>query len=482
LANALLVDFYELTMAHGYFASGRGQETAYFDLFFRSVPDDGGYVVVAGLEQAIDYLRNLSFDEAELAYLKRRNLFSEAFLEHLRTFRFTGSVWAIPEGTIVFPNEPLLTVRANLIEAQLIETALLLFINHQSLIATKTQRIVRAAEGKNVFEFGTRRAHGTDASVLGARAAYIGGAVGSSNALADLLHHVPAVGTMAHSWVQLFDTEYEAFATYCALYPHTTTLLVDTYSVLKSGVPNAIRAIRDVLHPRGIRKANIRIDSGDLCYLSNQARKMLDEAGLTEVGILASNSLDEEKIADLIRQGASIDGYGVGERLITAASDPVFGGVYKLVAIEKNGSIVPKIKISENPDKIPTPSKKRLYRLYDESGKAIADYLTDHDETLVARKAVELFDPSFTWKRKTVVPANVRELQVPVFENGKLVYESPSIEAIRTHRQKDLSTMWPEVLRLQNPHKYYVDLSTKVWTVKNDLIRSMAELVPGDGE
>lgn len=480
--KALLVDFYELTMAHGYFAAGRGHEIAYFDLFFRNVPDQGGYVVVAGLEQAVDYLRTLSFDEAEIAYLRSRKLFSEAFLDHLRRFRFTGSVWAVPEGTIVFPNEPLLTVRANLIEAQLIETALLLFINHQSLIATKTQRIVRAAEGRNVFEFGTRRAHGADASVLGARAAYIGGAAGSSNALADHLHHVPAVGTMAHSWVQLFDSEYDAFATYCALYPHSTTLLVDTYSVLRSGVPNAIRAIKDVLHPQGVRKANIRIDSGDLCYLSNQARRMLDEAGLPEVGILASNSLDEQKIADLIRQGASIDGYGVGERLITAASDPVFGGVYKLVAVEKDGAIVPKIKISENPDKIPTPSRKRLYRLYDESGKAIADYLTDHDETLSPRRPVELFDPSFTWKRKTVVPTRIRELQIPVFKDGVLVYELPTIEAIRAHRQADLATMWPEVLRLQNPHKYYVDLSTKVWNVKNDLIRSMAELVPGDGD
>lgn len=482
MQEALLVDFYELTMAHGYFTAGRKDEIAYFDLFFRSVPDQGGYVIAAGLEQAIDYLKRLSFGEAELDYLRRRKIFSEAFLDHLRDFRFRGSVWAVPEGTVVFPNEPLLTVRANLIEAQLIETALLLFLNHQSLIATKTQRIVRAADGTNVFEFGTRRAHGADASVLGARAAYIGGAAGSSNALADLKYRVPAVGTMAHSWVQLFESEYDAFATYCSLYPHSTTLLVDTYSVLKSGVPNAISAIRNILHPMGIRKANIRIDSGDLCYLSNQARKLLDDAGLPEVGILVSNSLDEQKIADLVRQGANIDGYGVGERLITAASDPVFGGVYKLVAIEKDNTIVPKIKISENPDKIPTPSKKKLYRLYDESCKAIADYLTNHDETLTAGKPVELFDPSFTWKRKTVVPANVKELMVPVFVNGELVYELPTIEAIRAHRANELQTMWPEVLRLQNPHKYYVDLSTKLWNVKNDLIRSMAELVPGDGD
>jgi nicotinate phosphoribosyltransferase len=469
-------------MANGYFAAGRKDEIAYFDLFFRTVPDQGGYVIAAGLEQAIHYLKTLSFDQAELDYLRSRHLFSEAFLDHLSRFRFTGSVWAIPEGTVVFPNEPLLTVRANLIEAQLIETALLLFVNHQSLIATKTQRIVRAAEGKNVFEFGTRRAHGTDASVLGARAAYIGGAAGSSNALADHLYQVPAVGTMAHSWVQLFDTEYDAFATYCSLYPQATTLLVDTYNVVKSGVPNAIAAIQNILHPMGFRKANIRIDSGDLCYLSNQARRMLDAAGLVDVGILVSNSLDEQKIADLVRQGASIDGYGVGERLITAASDPVFGGVYKLVAIDSADNIVPKIKISENPDKIPTPSKKNLYRLYDESGKAIADYLCNHDETLTIGLPIELFDPSFTWKKKTVVPAKIKELQVPIFLEGKLVYEVPPIQAIRAHRAQDLQTMWPEVLRLQNPHKYYVDLSTKLWTIKNELIRSMAELVPGDGD
>lgn len=480
--NALLVDFYELTMAHGYFATGRMHEIAYFDLFFRTVPDDGGYVIAAGLEQAVDYLKTLAFEADEISYLRARGQFSEAFLTHLSTFRFTGSVWAVPEGTVVFPNEPLLTVRANLVEAQLIETALLLFLNHQSLIATKTQRIVRAAEGKKVFEFGTRRAHGRDASVLGARAAYIGGAAGSSNALSDLLYHVPAVGTMAHSWVQLFDSEYEAFATYCRLYPTSTTLLVDTYSVIKSGVPNAIRAIVEVLHPMGIRKANIRIDSGDLCYLSIQARRMLDEAGLTDVGILVSNSLDEERIADLIRQGAAIDGFGVGERLITASSDPVFGGVYKLVAVESKQGIVPKIKISENPDKIPTPSRKKLYRLYDENGKAIADYLTNHDETVDAKSTIELFDPSFTWKRKTVKPKRVRELQVPIFEEGRLVYEMPSIDAVRTYREQELASMWPEVLRLQNPHKYYVDLSTKLWGIKNDLIRSMAELVPGDGE
>jgi nicotinate phosphoribosyltransferase len=482
MRTALLVDFYELTMAHGYFEAGKKDQIAYFDLFFRSIPDAGGYVIAAGLEQAIHYLKDISFDPAEIAYLRGRQLFSEAFLTYLSTFRFTGDVHAVPEGTVVFPNEPLLSVRTNIVEAQLIETALLLFINHQSLIATKAQRIVRSAEGRTVFEFGTRRAHGADAAVLGARAAYIGGVDGTSCALADLEHQVPAVGTMAHSWIQLFESEYEAFATYCKLYPESTTLLVDTYNVIHSGVPNAIRAIKDILWPLGIKKAKIRIDSGDLAYLANAARSLLDEAGLNDVQILVSNSLDEVKIADLMRQGAKIDGFGVGERLITAQSDPVFGGVYKLVAIENNHKIIPKIKISENPDKIPTPSAKQLVRLYDASNKAIADYLMDYDETLLTDVPLELFDPTFTWKRKIITNFHFRFLQVPIFKNGVLVYRLPSIQEIRKYRQSELESMWNEVLRLQNPHKYYVDLSTKLWNVKNDLIRSMSHLVPGDGE
>lgn len=473
MREALLVDFYELTMANGYFQAGKKDEIAIFDLFFRSIPDSGGYVICAGLEQAIHYLQTIRFEEHQIDYLRKRNLFSEAFLDYLKTFRFSGDVDAVPEGTIVFPNEPLLTIRTNLVEAQLIETALLLFINHQSLIATKAQRMVRAAEGRSVFEFGTRRAHGSDAAVLGARAAYIGGVHGTSCALADIEHGVPAMGTMAHSWVQLFDSELEAFQTYAKNYPKSTTLLVDTYNVLQSGVPNAIEAIRSVLWPQGITKAKIRIDSGDLAYLSIEARKMLDKANMQDVSILVSNSLDERMIADLLRQGAKIDGFGIGERLITAKSDPVFGGVYKLVAIEKAGQVIPKIKISENPDKIPTPGKKALYRVYEkESRKAIADYLTIFNEVIDETQPLLLFDPVHTWKQKTVTNYFVKNLRIPIFRKGVLIYSLPTLDEIRRHRQNELDSMWNEVLRIENPHKYYVDLSSTLWQLKDKMIQT----------
>ncbi len=473
MREALLVDFYELTMANGYFEAGKKDEIAVFDLFFRSIPDGGGYVICAGLEQVIHYLQNIKFEDYQIEYLRNRHLFSEAFLEYLKTFRFTGHLDAVREGTIVFPNEPLLTVTTNLVEAQLIETALLLYINHQSLIATKAQRMVRAAEGRSVFEFGTRRAHGSDAAVLGARAAYIGGVHGTSCALADVEHGVPAMGTMAHSWVQLFDSELEAFQTYARNYPHSTTLLVDTYNVLQSGVPHAIEAIRTVLWPQGIKKAKIRIDSGDLAYLSIEARKLLDQANMQDVGILVSNSLDERMMADLLRQGAKIDGFGIGERLITAKSDPVFGGVYKLVAVEKEGDIIPKIKISENPDKIPTPSKKKLYRIYEkDSHKAIADYLMNHDEVLDSTQPLLLFDPVHTWKQKTVTNYIAKDIRVPIFRHGELVYTLPTLKEIRAHRQEELDSMWNEVLRIENPHKYYVDLSQTLWQLKDHMIQS----------
>ena len=473
MREALLVDFYELTMANGYFEAGKKAEIAVFDLYFRSIPDGGGYVICAGLEQVIHYLSNLRFTADQIQYLKNRHLFSDAFLTYLETFTFTGSLEAVPEGTIVFPNEPLLTITTNLVEAQLIETALLLFINHQSLIATKAQRMVRAAEGRRVFEFGTRRAHGSDAAVLGARAAYIGGVDGTSCALADFEHHVPAMGTMAHSWVQLFPTELEAFEAYCKTYPNSTTLLVDTYNVLHSGIPNAIKAIQNILWPLGIKKAKIRIDSGDLAYLSVESRKLLDQAGCQDVEILVSNSLDERMIADLLRQGAKIDGFGIGERLITAKSDPVFGGVYKLVATIEDNQVIPKIKISENPDKIPTPSKKRFLRIYEkESKKAIADYLVNHDEIIDSNQPLVLFDPIHTWKEKTVHQYFIKDLRQTIFDSGKLVYQIPSLEAIRKHRQTELDSMWNEVLRIENPHRYYVDLSKKLWNLKDQMIQT----------
>ena len=413
----LLCDFYELTMGNAYFENGMGDRRVYFDLFFRNVPDGGGFAIAAGLEQVVQYIKNLHFSESDIAFLRKKKIFSEAFLSSLRDFRFTGDLYAVPEGTPVFPHEPILTVCAPAIEAQLIETFLLLSINHQSLIATKANRIVRAAKGRPVSEFGSRRAQGADGAVLGARAAYIAGCAGTACTLTDRVYGVPAGGTMAHSWVQMFDSELDAFRTYCKIYPHNATLLVDTYHVLKSGVPNAIRAFQEILLPQGIEECAIRIDSGDITYLSKKARKMLDEAGLTKCKIVASNSLDEHIIETLLEQGAQIDSFGVGERLITSKSEPVFGGVYKLCAVEdEQGKIIPKIKISENTTKITTPHFKKVYRLYEkESGKAIADQLCVYDETLDETKPLELFDPEATWKRKLVTDFTARELLVPVF-------------------------------------------------------------------
>ena len=473
----LLCDFYELTMGNAYFKKGMGDKLAYFDLFYRSVPDGGGFAIAAGLEQVIDYIKNLHFSEEDIEFLRKKNLFEEGFLESLRDFRFTGDIWAVPEGTPVFPNEPILTVCAPAVQAQLIETFLLLTINHQSLIATKANRIVRAAKGRPISEFGSRRAQGTDGAVLGARAAYIAGCAGTACTLTDRLYDVPSGGTMAHSWVQMFDTEYEAFRTYCECYPHNATLLVDTYHVLKSGVPNAIRAFKEVLLPQGIEDCAIRIDSGDITYLSKKARKMLDEAGLTKCKIVVSNSLDEHIIETLLEQGAAVDSFGVGERLITSKSAPVFGGVYKLVAVEgENGEIVPKIKISENTAKITTPHYKKIYRLYEkESGKAIADLLCVHDEKPDFTKPLEIFDPDATWKRKTLTEYTARKLHVPVFKNGVCVYESPSIEEIRRYCLEQVDLLWDEVKRFENPHKYYVDLSQELWDVKQYLLKTRSK-------
>ena len=471
---SMLIDFYELTMANGYFQSGRKNTIAVFDMFFRKIPDNGGFAIFAGLEQLIDYMKNLEFDEEDIAYLRGRGIFCEEFLDYLANFHFECDVWAVPEGTPVFPNEPMVIVRGPVVQAQLLETMLLLTINHQSLIATKANRIARAAHGRAVMEFGSRRAQGYDGAIYGARAAYIGGCASTACTLADELYGSPAGGTMAHAWVQMFDNEYEAFKTYCQIYPHNATLLVDTYNTLKSGVPDAIRAFNDVLKPLGITKCGIRLDSGDIAYLTREARKMLDAAGWTECQISASNSLDEYIIQDLLRQGAQIDMFGVGERMITARSEPVFGGVYKLAAVEdKQGNIIPKIKISANPDKITNPHFKKVYRLFDrESGKAFADLICLHDETVDETKPLELFDPEATWKRSTVANFEARELLVPIFREGKRVYASPSITEIRTYCAAQIDLLWDEVKRFENPHNYYVDLSQKLWDIKQELLKA----------
>lgn len=469
----MLCDFYELTMANGYFENDTKDRITYFDVFFRSIPDGGGFAIAAGLEQAVKYIQELHFDDDDIAYLRGRGIFSEKFLAYLKDFHFSGDIWAVPEGTPIFPKEPMMTVRAPAIEAQLVETYLLLTLNHQSLIATKANRIVRAAQGRTVLEFGSRRAQGGDGAVLGARAAFIGGCAGTACTISDQLYGVPAGGTMAHSWVQMFDTQYEAFRTYCEIYPDNPTLLVDTYNTLKSGVPDAIRAFNDVLKPRGLTKCGIRLDSGDMTYLTKEARKMLDEAGWESCKISVSNSLDEYIIRDLLSQGAVIDLFGVGERLITARSEPVFGGVYKLVAVEDaEGNITPKIKISENVGKITNPHFKKLYRFFgSDTGKAIADYLCVHDEAVDDSRDLEIFDPEATWKRKTVYNFTAKELLVPIFKGGELVYDLPTLKEIQAYCKAQVDTLWDEVQRFDNPHTYYVDLSQKLWDIKYDLLR-----------
>ena len=469
----MLCDFYELTMSQGYFATGYSDRIAYFDLFFRQCPDGGGFAIAAGLEQIIQYVQDLHFGPEDIEYLRGRKMFSEEFLQYLADFKFTGDIWAVPEGTPIFPNEPIITVRAPAIQAQLVETYMLLCINHQSLIATKANRIVRAAEGRTVLEFGSRRAQGADAAILGARAAYIGGCHGTACTISDQLFGVKAGGTMAHAWVQMFDSEYEAFKAYAQMYPNNAVLLVDTYNTLKSGVPNAIRVFNEVLKPMGITKCGIRLDSGDMAYLTQQARKMLDEAGWTECSISVSNSLDEYIIRDILRQGAKIDMFGVGERLITAKSEPVFGGVYKLAAVEEpDGTVVPKIKISENVVKITNPHYKKLYRFYaKDTGKAIADYMTVYDEVVDDSKDMEIFDPEATWKTKRVFNFTAKELQVPIFKGGELVYKLPALEEIRTYCKEQVDTLWDEIKRFDNPQTYYVDLSQKLWDVKYGLLK-----------
>lgn len=476
---AMLCDFYEFTMGNGYLKNNLHKRNTYFDVFFRNIPDNGGFAIAAGLQQVIEYIEDLHFNKEDIDYFRSKNVFSDDFLDYLRDFRFTGDIYAVPEGTCIFPREPIMTIKAPAAEAQILETFVLLALNHQSLIATKANRIVRAAQGRAVLEFGSRRAQGADGAVKGARAAYIGGCTGTACTLTDELYGVPAGGTMAHAWVQMFDSEYEAFKAYCEIYPHNAVLLVDTYNTLKSGVPNAIRVFKEMLVPQGITNFAIRLDSGDISYLSKQARKMLDEAGLTTCKIVASNALDEHLIRDLLMQGAQVDTFGVGERMITSKSAPVFGGVYKLVAIEDdNGNIIPKIKLSENTAKITNPHFKKVYRLYDnETGKAIADEICLYDEVIDNTKPHIIFDPDATWKQKTLTNFSVRELQVPIFKNGKRVYTSPSISEIRDYCAREVESLWDEVKRFENPHRYYVDLSKKLWDIKKKLCveNSMAD-------
>ena len=471
----MLTDFYEFTMINGFFENGCAERTAYFDMFFRRVPDNGGFAIMAGVEQVIDYIKELEFTEEDIEYLRSKKLFCEDFLEYLRNFKFECDVWAIPEGTPIFPYEPIVVVRGPAIQAQFLETMILLTVNHQSLIATKTNRIVRAADGRAVMEFGSRRAQGYTGAIEGARAAYIAGAAGTACTASDKKYGVPALGTMAHSWVQLFDSEYEAFKAYAKTYPHSTTLLIDTYNVLKSGLPNAIRVFDEVLKPMGVRPAGVRIDSGDITYLSKKCRKMLDYAGYPDCKIVASNSLDEYIIRDMLIQGAKIDSFGVGERLITASSEPVFGGVYKLVATEDGeGNIIPKIKISENVAKITTPGFKQVYRLYSrETSRAMADVVTLHDEVIDDTKPYELFDPEHLWRRKTVTDFYARPLLKRIFKKGECVYDAPPIEALREYCKIEIDGLWDEVKRFENPHAYYVDLSKKLWELKNGMLSEL---------
>ena len=472
----MLVDFYELTMAHGYFENGMEDQIAYFDMFFRRVPDEGGFAIMAGLEQLIEYLKHLEFTDEDIEYLRSKQLFSEGFLTYLKNFKFACDIYAIPEGTPIFPNEPILTVRGPIIQAQFIETMILLSINHQSLIATKSNRIVRAANGRPVLELGARRAQGADGAILGARAAYIGGCKGTACTISDRDFNVPALGTMAHSWVQTFDSEYEAFKKYAELYPENCTLLVDTYNTLKSGVPNAIKVFKEILIPKGYKPGAIRIDSGDAAYLSKKARKLLDEARLHETKIVISNSLDEYIIKDLLIQNAPIDSFGVGERLITSKTEPVFGGVYKIVAVEKEGQMIPKIKISNNIEKITNPGSKQVYRLYDrDTKKAIADVITLAHEKIDDTKPYTIFDPEHTWKRKEITNFIARPLLAPIFLNGEFVYTSPTLEEIVTYSKEQIEMLWEEVLRFEKPHRYYVDLSEELWTLKTELLEKYSK-------
>ncbi|QSX05224.1 nicotinate phosphoribosyltransferase [Sedimentibacter sp. zth1] len=469
---SMLMDFYELTMSNGYFQKGLKDCIVYFDVFYRKNPDNAGFAIAAGLEQIIDYITNLRFTKSNIDFLRSKGIFSEEFLDYLLNFKFTGSIFAIPEGTPVFPYEPILTVKAKAIEAQLLETMVLVTINHQSLIATKANRIVRAAKGRAVLEFGARRCQGYDGAIYGARAAYIGGVAGTATTIADEVFGVPAAGTMAHSWIQLFGDEYIAFENYARLYPDNCIVLIDTYNIMNSGLPNAIKLSKEVLEPMGKRLKGVRIDSGDIAYLSKKCRKILDAEGLQDCKIIASNSLDEYLISDLLNQGAQIDTFGVGERLVTAKSEPVFGGVYKLAAIEIDGKIIPRIKISENVEKVTNPGFKQVWRLVDKStGVPKADVITLQDEIIDDTKPYTIFDPIHTWKKKKITDFTAKKLQKPIFIDGKCVYDMPTLEEIRNYSKEQLSLFWLEIKRFYNPHQYFVDLSQKLWDCKNEMIK-----------
>ncbi len=463
----MLTDFYEITMANGYFETGMAEDIGYFDMFFRKIPDGGGFAIMAGVEQLMEYLEDLRFTEEDIAFLREKMNFDNRFLDYLLHFKFSCDVWAVPEGTPIFPGEPIITVRGPVIQAQFVETMVLLIINHQSLIATKANRIVRAAKGRDVMEFGTRRAHGIAAAVYGARAAYIGGCVGTACTVSERDFAIRAMGTMAHSWVQMFESEYVAFKKYAEIYPENCVLLVDTYNVLTSGVPNAIR----VFHEMKPAKMGIRIDSGDVTYLTKKARKMLDQTGLSQCQIVVSNSLDEYIIKGVIQEGACIDSFGVGERLITAKSEPVFGGVYKLAAVEKDGRVIPKMKISENLEKITNPGFKSLYRFYDkDTNRCMADLIALDEELIPAGEEYTIFDEISPWKTKTLRNFKVKNLRVCLFDHGNRVYTSPTINEIKEHCASQINTLWDEMLRFDNPQTYYVDLSQQLWEMKNQLI------------
>ena len=467
----MVMDFYELTMSNGYFREQDRDIRVAFDVFYRKNPDGGGYSIFAGLEQIIEYIQDLHFDDDDIAYLREQKIFEEDFLEYLRNFRFEGDLYAFPEGTIMYPNEPILTIVAPLIDAQLVETAVLLQVNHQSLVATKASRIVRAAQGRAVSDFGARRAHNMDAAVYGARAAYIGGVNGTATVLSGEMFGIPVGGTMAHSWVMYYEDEYTAFKKYAETYPDGTVLLIDTYDVLKSGVPNAIRIAKEVLEPMGKRLKGVRIDSGDLAYLSKKTRKMLDEAGLADCQIVASNSLDEYTISSLIDQGGRIDSFGVGERLITSKSEPVFGAVYKISAVKRDGVYQPRIKVSENVEKITNPGLKKVYRIYDETGKAVADLIGKYDEEIDLTKPFRYVDPVAPWRQRTFDNCTGKELQVPIFKDGKLVYKQPSLEEIRAYVKEQMKEeMWPEEQRFENPHVHYLDMTPDYYDMKMELL------------
>ncbi|MCI8851477.1 MAG: nicotinate phosphoribosyltransferase [Erysipelotrichaceae bacterium] len=473
---SMCMDFYELTMSQCYFNSDAKDKIVSFDLFYRKNPDNGGYAVFAGLEEIIGFIQNLHFSDEDIAYLRSLHTFSEPFLDYLRHFIFTGDVYAVKEGTPVFPYEPLIRVRARLIEAQILETAMLLVVNHQTLIATKAKRIVRAAQGRAIMEFGARRAHNFDAANYGARAAYISGAAGTATTYAGQKFDIPVLGTMAHSFIQSFDSEYEAFLAYAKTFPNSCTVLLDTYDTLRSGLPNAIRLAKEYLEPNGHRLAGVRIDSGDMAYLSKKIREALNANGMNDTKIVVSNSLDEYLIQSLISQGAQIDSMGVGENLVCSKSTPVFGGVYKLSSVMENGEMIPKIKISENIEKVTNPGFKKLYRIYDkESGKAIADLMTLYEEQIDSEKDLTIYHQMNTWKNKTLKGGSymLRDLLEPIFIDGKLVYDVPKLQEIRSYSESEFAKLWDEVLRFEYPQVYYVDLSERLLKLKLSMLEDI---------